>query len=58
MMPTDRIVGNQYDAVGNQTPLGATVLPYDSENHQIRATDPPSSDGLVTEYRYDGNGRR
>ena len=48
----NRINGNTYDAVGNQTLLGATVWTYDSENHQTKATDPPSFGGLATEYHF------
>jgi RHS repeat-associated protein len=47
----NQVVGQNYDANGNQTSYNGTSLSYDSENHLLSAVG-------LTEYLYDSQGKR
>jgi RHS repeat-associated protein len=47
----NQVVGQNYDANGNQTSYNGTSLSYDSENHLLSAVG-------LTEYLYDSRGKR
>jgi RHS repeat-associated protein len=47
----NQVVGQNYDANGNQTSYNGTSLNYDSENHLLSAVG-------LTEYLYDSQGKR
>ena len=51
----NRLVGINYDAVGNQTAYGSFTLSYDAEN---RNTVVNSSGSAYVTYSYDGDGHR
>jgi len=53
-------VGNTYfhDAAGNMIAEAATTFAYDAEGRMIRSTIPYATGTVITQYFYDGEGRR
>jgi RHS repeat-associated protein len=55
--PTNQMLGNGYDASGNQRTLDPFTLTYDAENRVVSAAA-PSPVSVTESYAYDGEGRR